>query len=61
VGFVFGFHCTWLGMIIFILKPSRCPLLDSTGRKKKQEKGKVLFDTLEMQQNEMVKYYGGKI
>lgn len=30
-------------------------------KKKKQEKGKVQSDTLEMQHNEKVKYYGGKI
>lgn len=37
------------------------PRLDSIARKKKQVKGKVLFDTLEMQHNEMVKCYGGRI
>lgn len=31
------------------------------GEKKKQEKGKVQSDTLEMQHNEKVKCYGGKI
>lgn len=31
------------------------------GEKKKQEKAKVQFDTLEMQHNEKVKCYGGNI
>lgn len=56
MGLVSYVHCMWLGLIIFIFKPSYCSQLDSIGRKKKQEKGKV-----EMQRNEMVKCYGGKI